>query len=137
MTGKFAGLVCLCAVLAVTPMVTAPAADAGELLSYKSKTIADYNMATRRAVQSALVCKGLYDGEIDGKIGPGTREALARLTGASVQSDFRLSSELVEKIFGLKDYGLDSLDDEARLLKALGREPISRYGVPPAEAPVC
>ncbi len=92
--------------------------------------ISQYNPALIRAIQQRLQARGLYAGEIDGRAGPATRSALARLTGWSPKSDFRLGVDLVEQIFGPGYGGIYHSEDQDDLMKKLGVTPDPGYRSP-------
>lgn len=102
-----------------------PSPAAADRLDYAS--LHDYNSALRKAIQARLREQKLYRGAIDGRMGPGTRAALAKLTGEPARSGFLLDDDLVEKLFGLEGHGVYTPEDEIRLLQALKIEAGSRY----------
>ena len=92
--------------------------------------ITDYDPALIKAIQLRLRDRNLYTGAIDGKVGSGTRAALARFTGSSPRSDFHLGSDMVKRIFGLEYSGIYYSEDQDVLLAKLGLEPDPNYRNP-------
>ncbi|HKC03127.1 MAG TPA: peptidoglycan-binding protein [Sphingomicrobium sp.] len=97
---------------------------------FERARLQDYDPALIRAMQSRLHERGLYSGPIDGKSGPGTRQALARLTGLPPRSEFRLETELVQQIFGPNHPGIYYASDQDQLMRELGVTPDPRYRNP-------
>lgn len=114
-------------VLAVLLDVAAPASAS---TCFDRVTISAYDPALIRAIQKRLHERGLYSGPADGRAGRTTRVALARLTGWSVKSDFRLGSDLVEKIFGQGYGGIYWPEDQDQLLEKLRLTPDPKYKNP-------
>jgi hypothetical protein len=113
-------------VLVTVSATVCPVAQAGVREDYMA--ITDYNLAVRKAVQERLKSRGLYEGPVDGIIGPKTRAGLSRLTRLPPTDRYHLGHDLVKAIFGLDGYGIYNLaSDEARLLEAVGTQAESRY----------
>ncbi|WHU03467.1 peptidoglycan-binding domain-containing protein [Sphingomonas sp. NIBR02145] len=93
-------------------------------------SLADYDPVLIKAIQQRLRDQNLYAGSIDGKAGPTTRAALARLTGLSPQSEFRLGSDLVHKVFGPNFTGIYHDEDQDALIEQLGLKPDPSYRNP-------